>query len=141
MMNGTEHQTMKNKRYIIWALVGLLTLGGLAGCKKRVVHINVSEGQVVGVWVKNNTREYWRFDSDNTGVTWDESEDISESESNLRFTWEIANEDELRMVSSGEMGNQFVPKNYTVTEISSTTMKWEDLYGLTSTLNKVSKGK
>ena len=132
---------MKNKRYIIWALVGALTLGCLAGCKKRVVHINVSEGQVVGVWMKKNTREYWRFDSDNTGVTWDESEDISESESNLRFTWEIANEDELRMVSSGEMGNQFVPKNYTVTEVSSTTMKWEDLFGLTYTLNKVSKGK
>lgn len=132
---------MKNKRYIIWALVGILTLGCLAGCKKRVVHINVSEGQVVGVWVKNNTREYWRYDSDNTGVTWDESEDISESESNLRFTWEIANDDELRMVSSGEMGNQFVPKNYTVTEISSTTMKWEDAFGLTYTLNKVSKGK
>lgn len=132
---------MKNKRYIIWALVGILTLGCLAGCKKRVVHINVSEGQVVGVWMKKNTREYWRFDSDNTGVTWDESEDISESESNLRFTWEIANEDELRMVSSGEMGNQFVPKNYTVTEVSSTTMKWEDLFGLTYTLNKVSKGK
>jgi hypothetical protein len=74
-------------------------------------------------------------------VTWDESEDISESESNLRFTWEIANDDELRMVSSGEMGNQFVPKNYTVTEISSTTMKWEDAFGLTYTLNKVSKGK
>lgn len=140
-MKDNEQRTMKNKRYIIWALVGALTLGCLAGCKKRVVHINVSEGQVVGVWVKNNTREYWRYDSDNTGVTWDESEDISESESNLRFTWEIANDDELRMVSSGEMGNQFVPKNYTVTEISSTTMKWEDAFGLTYTLNKVSKGK
>lgn len=140
-MKDNEQRTMKNKRYIIWALVGILTLGCLAGCKKRVVHINVSEGQVVGVWMKKNTREYWRFDSDNTGVTWDESEDISESESNLRFTWEIANEDELRMVSSGEMGNQFVPKNYTVTEVSSTTMKWEDLFGLTYTLNKVSKGK
>ena len=131
---------MKNKRYIIWALVVALTFGTLTGCKKRVVHINVSESQVVGLWVKSGTEEYWRYNSDNTGVTWDEGEDISESESNMRFTWSIENEDELRMVSSGEMGNQFVPKSYTVIEVSPTTMKWEDMFGLTYTLNKAAKG-
>lgn len=128
---------MKRRRHIRVPLVLMMALALLAatGCKKEKEHLNVPDSSVQGLWVKSGTQEYWRYNSDHTGVTWDESDDISESESNLRYTWEIRGGDELMMVSSGEMGNQFVPKTYTITEINSTTMKWES-YGMEYTLKK-----
>ena len=93
-------------------------------------------GQLVGCWQVTGTQEYWRYRSDYSGVTWDESEDISEEESNLTYTWTI-NGDELTHVFSGEMGNQAVPKVYTVTSISANAMEWKDIYGMTKTFNKV----
>ena len=107
----------------------------LTGCHDEN-HITVEPGQLVGCWQVTGTQEYWRYRSDYSGVTWDESEDISEEESNLTYTWTI-NGDELTHVFSGEMGNQAVPKVYTVTSISANAMEWKDIYGMTKTFNKV----
>ena len=102
------------------------------------VHINVSEEQLYGCWQKSGTEEYWRYNAGGTGVTWDEAEDVSESESNLTFTWSIR-EDELTHIFRGEMGNQAVPKVYTIKSISETTMQWEDDYGITCSFSKTNR--
>lgn len=109
----------------------------LAGaCGHTEVHINVSDDQLEGVWQKSGTEEYWRYVVDgHTGVTWDLSEDISEEESNLVFTWSV-NGDVLRHVFTGAENNQAVPKVYTVKEISSTSMTWVDDYGMTHKFTK-----
>ena len=98
-------------------------------------HTTVESYQLHGLWQKFSTQEYWRYRADGTGVTWDESEDVSEEESNLTFEWSI-NGDELTHIFRGSLGNQAVPKVYTITSISSTQMKWEDDYGQTYTLIK-----
>lgn len=108
----------------------------LASCGGKDNHITVSDSQLEGLWQKNNSQEYWRYNASHTGVTWDESEDVSEEESNLTFTWSIA-EDVLTHVFTGAMENQAVPKVYTIKEINGSYMKWEDDYGISYTLSKV----
>lgn len=117
--------------------VGCLLLLSLAGCRKHDDPIVVQESEVYGLWQKAGTQEFWRYNSDHTGVTWDLADDISEEESNLAYTWSLEQSNKLRMVASGAQGNQFVPKSYSITEISSSSMKWDDGYGLSYTLNKV----
>lgn len=107
----------------------------------------VDQSQVTGLWAKaNNPYEFWRFRSDLTGITWDETPDpetgepeMTEELSNLGFTWSIENSDVLMFSFPGAMENQDVPKYYYIKEISATTMKWEDEYGLTYTLIKRNK--
>ena len=125
----------KNKIRIV--LLALLTLV-VGSCGDKREPISVSESQLVGLWQRTGSQEYWRYASDHTGVTWDEAEDITEEESNLTFRWTL-NGDELGHVFNGQMGNQAVSRYYTITQISSTTMKWEDDYGTTTTLNKAGK--
>ena len=105
----------------------------------------VSSEQVTGLWTKvNNPYEYWRFNSDLTGITWDETPDpetgepeMTEELSNLGYTWNIENGDVLMFSFPGAMENQDVPKYYYITEITTSTMKWEDEVGFTYTLRKV----
>ena len=105
-----------------------------SGCGKDIV-LDVNPDDLSGKWVVENTQEYWRFRSNGTGVTWDESEDISEEESNLKFEWTL-DRDELTCVFRGENENQAVPKVYYIREISSSAMKWEDYYGRTTSFVK-----
>ncbi|MBR4773223.1 MAG: hypothetical protein IK010_02190 [Bacteroidales bacterium] len=137
---------MKNRKVIrFWAVMVAAALLAVSCIKKpednRLV---VSQEQLTGLWVKaNNPYEFWRFRSDLTGITWDETPDpetgdpeMTEELSNLGFTWAIENGDVLMFSFPGAMENQDVPKYYYITEINASTMKWEDEYGLTYTLNK-----
>ena len=105
-------------------------------CHDERTHITVNETDLHGKWQKTETQEYWRYNADGTGVTWDEAEDVSEEESNLTYFWTV-NGDVLTHVFTGAMENQAVPKVYTVTAISSTAMSWEDDYGMSYSFTKV----
>lgn len=134
---------MKRTKYIV--LAALLALG-MASCDKRNndSRLTVDASQVTGLWVKNsNPYEYWRFRADGSGVTWDETPDpeygtpsTTEDLSNLTYSWHITDGDVLMFDFPGAMANQDVPKYYYITEISASTMKWRDDYGLTYSLRK-----
>lgn len=100
------------------------------GCIKDMV-LDIDSNDLTGKWVVENSQEYWRFRSDGSGVTWDESEDIYEHESNLKFEWTL-DHDELTCVFRGANENQAVPKVYRIRELTSSSMKWEDIYGRTT---------
>ena len=119
------------KSFLLFSFLVFLFL--LAGCEKEQ-HLNVNPADLHGLWVRN--QEYWRFLDNGTGVTWDEAEDVSEQESNLRFEWTLSL-DELTCVFRGEMGNQAVPKLYIIREITPTRLRWEDYYGEEYTFSKV----
>lgn len=123
------------RRGFIFIFVFSFFVSMLVGCSDDT-HITVEPYQLVGLWQKFGTQEFWRYRIDGTGVTWDESEDVSEEESNLTYDWSIDG-DELTHIFRGSLGNQAVPKVYTVTSISSSQMKWEDVYGQTYVLLKV----
>ena len=115
----------------------MLSAGWIAmgGCTDDPV-LEVNPNDLTGRWVVTGTQEYWRFNSNGSGVTWDESEDISEEESNLTFEWTL-DRNELTCVFRGENENQAVPKVYYIKEISSGSMRWEDVFGRTWMLNRM----
>lgn len=127
---------MKKNRFKLWTMMLLAILA--AGCQEKETHLTVEPDQLIGKWLRTDSQEdqeYWRYRNDYTGVTWNEAEDISEEESNLTFEWTLAG-DRLTHVFRGEQGNQAVPKVYTITAISETTMQWRDDYSITLNFTK-----
>ncbi|MBP3763695.1 MAG: hypothetical protein J6I49_07455 [Bacteroidales bacterium] len=116
---------------LLAALVPLFT-----SCVEKEKHINVSPGQLHGEWIQTGTQKYWTYNSDGTGNKVDKSEFDDGDENNGDFEWSVR-QDELRHVFHGRQGNQSIPKNYTVTSITSTSMKWKDEYDRTMTFSKV----
>ena len=97
------------------------------GCIPEVEPLTVDETLLVGTWQKeSNTQEYWRYDAEHTGETWDESEDVHEGEG-TKFNWSTE-EDQLRLDLYGEMG-QHVYYDYTVVTQTASRLEWKDVYG------------
>ncbi len=67
--------------------------------------------------------EFWRYDTNGNGATWDTADDVTESEAQ-RFTWTLV-ADELTQIHVISMGGS-VPKVYTVTELTATTLRYHD---------------
>lgn len=120
---------------LIAVVVGAMML---TGCYKDDEEVAVDESQLVGLWVKSGSQEYWRYRTDHTGITWDKAENISEEESNLAYRWSVSGA-VLTHTFTGAEGNQAVPKVYTITGISSQSMQWEDDYGMSYRLSKVAE--
>lgn len=126
--------TMNRKHFLPLLLLFFVGSWLLTGCKPEVISITVDEAKLVGIWyAMDNTQEYWRFDSEHKGETWDESEDVQEGEG-TKFNWEVK-DNQLRMDFYGEMG-QHVYYDYTFTVQNDSTFTWRDLYGQTRTFIK-----
>ena len=100
----------------------------LAGCKKDKGKLNVSPDQVVGLWQKSGTQEYWHYYSDGTGNTWDVSDGLHEGDSgSFKYTWYITDGDllchEMKMHRNEHVT---VPARYYIKEISSSTLRWDE---------------
>ena len=89
-------------------------------------------------WVYSLTKDdsgeyYW-------GKTWDEAEDVYESDleyhGNGWFKWSITNNN-LVQIHMLNLKEKKVPKTYTVTSCTSTTLELKDTYGKTLTYKKV----
>ena len=99
----------------------------LVSCTEEVKPVEVNDSLLIGKWQKEtNMQEYWRYDADSTGETWDESEDVQEGEG-IKFNWSTE-EDQLRLDFYGEMG-QHVYYDYTVVTQTESRLEWKDIYG------------
>lgn len=80
------------------------------------------EGLLIGVW-KSGTLHY-RYSADYKGVSWDSSEVLDESEGQA-FTWELkmTTMTHIHIMEMSELG---VPKIYTVTKLTATTLEYKD---------------
>lgn len=76
-----------------------------------------------GKWVSGTV--YYVYNSDGTGVTWDENDGMSEADGQL-FTWEV-DESKMVRVYKSEMGVD-VHKNYIITELTPSTLKYYSAY-------------
>ncbi len=118
------------KSTFIWALGVLCVMAlGLASCQKEE---EFDETLLIGKW-KSGTL-YEKYLSNHTGFTWDTKEDVSESEAQS-FTWKLE-KSTLTQIHIMEVGGN-VPKVYTVTKLTSTTLSYEDDYGKSYTFTKV----
>lgn len=79
------------------------------------------ESFLIGKWASGTV--YYKYLSDYSGKTWDTSDDVTEAEAQA-FTWTLV-KSELTHIHIMEVGGD-VPKVYTVTELTATSLKYKD---------------
>ncbi len=80
--------------------------------------------------------EYYKYVADGTGATWDTADNVTEAEAQA-FTWTLV-KSELTHIHVLEIGGS-VPKVYTVTELTATSLKYNDDFGTNFSFTKVGK--
>lgn len=113
-----------------WVLTLPLMALLMVGCVPQEQDFEATD--LVGKWVSGT--EYYRYDADLTGATWDTADDVSESEAQS-FTWSLEGA-QLTVIHQMEMGG-VVPKLYTLTDLTSNTLKYKDSYGQSFTFTRV----
>jgi len=68
---------------------------------------------------------HYKYNSDHSGGTWDTADNVTEAEAQP-FTWTL-DKAELTQIHIMAIGGN-VPKYYTVTELTSTTLKYHDTF-------------
>ena len=89
---------------------------------------------LIGKWQSGTL--FYKYLSDGSGGTWDTGDDVTEAEAQA-FTWTLV-ASELTHIHLLEIGGS-VPKIYTVTELTTTSLKYEDDFGVKFSFTKVSK--
>lgn len=89
------------------------------------------ESFLVGKWVSGTV--YYKYVSNYTGATWDTSDDVTEEEAQA-FTWTLV-KSELTHIHIIVGGN--VPKVYTVTELTTNSLKYKDNFGKSYSFTKI----
>lgn len=116
------------KRFLLSAVVAL----SLTSCGGDKEHFDIS--LLAGKWVAG--QEFWRYDANGTGATWDEADDVHEDEAQP-FTWEFDDEtNRLTHIHQMEMGG-VVPKSYTLKALNDNTLSYTDRFDSTYTFKRV----
>jgi hypothetical protein len=89
---------------------------------------------LTGKW-KSGTL-FYKYLADGTGGTWDTSDNVTEAEAQA-FTWTLVS-DLLTQIHVVQIGGS-VPKVYTVTELTATSLKYHDDFGVSFSFTKVVK--
>jgi len=79
---------------------------------------------------------FYKYLANGTGGTWDTADNVTEAEAQ-EFTWTLVN-DLMTHIHVLEMGGS-VPKIYTVTELTATSLKYKDDFGVSFSFSKVGK--
>jgi hypothetical protein len=120
------------KRILYYLSFCLLIPFLVASCEKEKEFFD--ESLLIGKWQSGTL--YYKYLDDGSGATWDEADDVTEDEAQL-FTWTLV-ESELTHIHILEMGGT-VPKVYTVTELTATSLKYKDDFGKSFSFTKVVK--
>ncbi|WP_321308926.1 lipocalin family protein [Marinifilum fragile] len=122
------------KRFALIFVSIAATVLSLTSCSSDDDDINPSfdESLIIGKW-KSGTL-YERYDLDYSGATWDTADDVTEAEAQ-NFTWTIT-KDQLEQIHIIENGGK-VPKVYTITNLTATTLEYEDAYGKSKSFSKI----
>lgn len=97
------------------------------------------ESMLIGKWQEFNMEEgatlnFEVYNMDGMGYTWNESDDVFESEAQP-FTWEL---DQSTMTQIHIMeGGQQIPKVYTLIKLTNSELSYKDDFGLTHDFIKV----
>jgi hypothetical protein len=90
------------------------------------------ESLLMGKWVSGTV--YYKYLSNYSGKTWDTADDVTEAEAQP-FTWTLV-KSELTHIHIMTVGGN-VPKVYTVTELTATSLKYKDGFGKTFSFTKL----
>ena len=114
---------------IIVCLVVLVSL--LFNSCSPIDEASFQESFLIGKWVSGTL--HYKYTSDYKGATWDTKDDVTEAEAQP-FTWSLV-KSELTHIHILQTGGT-VPKIYTVTELTATTLKYKDSFGTTYSFTK-----
>ncbi|HEY5469493.1 MAG TPA: lipocalin family protein [Bacteroidales bacterium] len=89
---------------------------------------------LTGKW-KSGTL-YYKYAANGTGGTWDTADNVTEAEAQP-FTWTLDN-DLLTQIHILQIGGS-VPKVYTVTELTATSLKYHDSFNVSFSFTKAVK--
>ena len=106
----------------------------ISGSLLRTEEESFDESLLIGKWQSGTL--FYKYLADGTGGTWDTSDDVTEAEAQA-FTWTLV-KSELTHIHVLEIGGS-VPKVYTVTELTATSLKYKDDFGVNFSFTKVSK--
>ncbi len=113
-------------------IVGFVVLLSLMFNSCEVEPDSFQESFLIGKWVSGTV--YYKYSSNYKGTTWDTSDDVTEAEAQS-FTWTLV-KSELTHIHILEVGGS-VPKVYTVTELTATTLKYKDSFGKSFSFTKL----
>ena len=119
----------KTLRYLTMLIV--LTLLAVSCTKEGTTY---DQSLLTGKWQSGTL--FYKYLADGTGGTWDTSDNVTEAEAQA-FTWTLV-KDLLTQIHVLQIGGS-VPKVYTVTELTATSLKYHDDFGTSFTFTKVSK--
>lgn len=104
----------------------------IASCGEISSDTEFDQTLLYGKWQEGTLFE--KYNTDGTGSFWDTADDVSEDEAQL-FEWTLEKAD-LTQIHIMEIGGGRIPKTYTVTELTNTTLRYQDSYE-THTFNKI----
>ena len=116
-----------------WLLPLLLVSFIFSSCEFE--EMTFDDTLLFGKWQSGT--EFYRYEMDGTGAAWDTADDVTEEEAQ-GFTWTLV-KSELTHIHVMEMGGSGVPKVYTVTELTATTLKYRDDFSKSYTFTKVTE--
>ena len=94
--------------------------------------ISFDDSLLIGKWQSGTL--FYKYLANGTGGTWDTFDDVTEEEAQ-DFTWTLVNAD-LTHIHILEIGGT-VPKVYTVTELTATSLNYHDDFGVNWAFTKV----
>jgi len=103
-----------------------------SSCSTDETKPSFDESLIIGKWQSGTLFE--RYDLDKSGATWDTADDVKEEEAQ-EFTWTIDKDqlEQIHIIVSGGV----VPKVYTITNLTATSMEYKDIYGETESFSKL----
>lgn len=113
------------RRYLFLFSAALVLALSFSSCTPIA---DFDESLLYGKWVdtyREGIEEYYRFDLGGTGVTWWETEDLTEDDAQ-EFTWSLEGAD-LTLIHIGQVTT--VPKAYTMKTLTATDLEFEDYTG------------
>jgi len=124
-VNNSKKATMRKVvicLFLIFAVSSLMVSCSLTPDEEKTY----DETLLYGKWQSGTL--FYKYLSDGNGSTWDTADDVIEAEAQ-KFTWTLV-KSELTHVHIMELGAT-VPKVYTVTELTDSTLKYEDSFYVT----------
>lgn len=112
------------KRFFIILPILIFTAILLSNCGGDTIIID--EDLIIGRWKSGSLYEV--YEQGGSGYTWDEADDVTEDE-RQQFEWSISDNNILTQIHLMEMGGR-IPKVYNITQLTNTSLVYEDDYGV-----------
>lgn len=129
---------LRLKKILFYLAIGIMASYLVVSCETD--DASFDEALLTGKWLSDaqtqpDKNTYYKYLANGTGATWDTDDDVTEEEAQ-EFTWTLV-KSKLTHIHILEMGG-VVPKVYTVTELTASTLEYYDDFKSYS-YSKVSK--